>query len=212
MPNFIVQDILAGIWELTVDFGLKDMETEECHAQYSEAAIKLEDDSEIPGEYADIINQMWMGKYNNKTAKLAANYHAKQQRHREKLCTSRMSQKINPQVTEDGITVSAYGTLEGCRYRIIKKPGRHCITIRWASTFEFIQCFHNLVEDLYAVSTAIKFTLIIANGLCWRSWSQTIWPFCDLWMSWSRTYVPRPNKTSALVALSQNGKFYLNLY
>ena len=29
----------------TVDFGLKDMETEECHAQYSEATIKLEDES-----------------------------------------------------------------------------------------------------------------------------------------------------------------------
>ena len=63
--------------------------------------------------HADIIYQMWRGKYNNITAKLAANYKAKKDRQRMQLCTKRRSQKLQCRVTEEGFTVGKYGTLEG---------------------------------------------------------------------------------------------------
>ena len=63
--------------------------------------------------YADIIYQVWRGKYNNISAKLTANYEAKKERQREKLCTKRRSQKLISRVTEEGYLVGKFGTLEG---------------------------------------------------------------------------------------------------
>ena len=64
-------------------------------------------------QYADHIYQIWRGKYNNITAKLAATYKAKKATQRVQLSTKRRSQKCNGHMTEEGYSVGKFGTLEG---------------------------------------------------------------------------------------------------
>ena len=64
------------------------------------------------------------------------------------------------------LRIHLHMVLSRCRYRIIKGPGRQCITIRWTSTFESTRCVWRIKTSFYLCDIHLQYYLSFLLPTC----------------------------------------------